>query len=338
MEEKRNDARRVGRILFGMVMLCMTVVPWTAAPAAPVRLGVLMLGEIREDPLKGLKDGMNALGYAEGKAVVYEVRSADGDRSRLPVLARAVVESRPAAAVACGGVEADALKIATDATPLPVVFLAVASAVERGLVASMQHPGGNLTGVDTNDTALTAKRLWLISRMFPDARRVLIPSIPSIRASVDTVAVARDAASGLGLEIKVIEGASADALRRSLTGITRADADVIYVGMAAPVWQMEKAVLLPVSRAHGIPIMGVDRADLGRGAAAVYAGSRYEAGRQAARLLKKVIGGVRPGDLPAETPAQVEFVINRRAVEALGLNLPRRVWELADEVVSIDVE
>lgn len=176
--------------------------------AAPYRVAVLMLGEVRAEPVAGLQDGLEALGYAEKSGVVYEIKNAGGRRDQLPALADEIVKSRPDVAAAAGGVEADALKVASSGSNLPVVFLAVASAVDRGLVASMERSGNNLTGVDTNDTDLTAKRLWFLKKMLPNVQQILIPFIPDITPSVRAVDVAKAEAPALGLTIRVLEGGS----------------------------------------------------------------------------------------------------------------------------------
>lgn len=310
----------------------------TEAMGAPFRVAVLMLGDVRNEPVAGLKDGLKALGYQEGIEVIYEVRDAGGERRRLGELAADIVESRPDVATAAGGVEADALRAATAGSNLPVVFLSVASAVDRGLVASLNRSGNNLTGVDTNDTDLSAKRLWFIRTMFPRAKTVLIPNWPSLTPSAKALEVTQAKASGLGLKILAIEGESMEEVADAAKSLPSGSFDVIYVGMAAPAWQLLQTVFFPISMAHKAPIMGINRDHLVRGAAVAYACSRYETGKQAARLVQKIFNGVSPADIPVETPSRLEFVINRWVVDRLGITLPHRIWRLADDVVDIAVE
>jgi putative ABC transport system substrate-binding protein len=297
-----------------------------------------MVGDVRSDPVAGLKDGLKERGYVEGRDVKYEVRNAGGKRSDLGRLAQEIVSSRPDVAIASGGIEADALKAATTGTTLPVVFLGVASAVDRALVDSLQRPGGNLTGVDTNDTDLTAKRLWFIRKMFPDAKRILIPVIPTIVAAVKTVEVARAEAPALKMEIQTLEGKDKEAIAARARQMKPGDSDVIYIGMAAPVWQIEKQVFFPISMALKVPIMGINRGDIKRGALAAYACSRYDTGKQAARLVEKIFKGAAPSAIPVETPTHLEFVINRWVADRMGISLPRKIWRLADEVVNLPIE
>jgi len=322
--------------------LLAAVVFWFAAAAvaaaAPLRISILTYGSVRADPVAGFREGMRKLGRVEGEAVVYDVRDAGQDRSQLAPLAAEIIAAKPAVAIAAGGIEADALKAASAGTTVPVVFLAVASSVNRGLVASMQHSGNNLTGVDTSDTELTAKRLWFIRKMLPDATTIVIPHIATIGASVQTMAVARSAAPALKLGITAMEGADQNDMVEKSAAFPWDGVDAIYIGMCAPVWQIEKEVFFPISLARKIPIMGVNQGDLSRGAMAAYACSRFDTGKQAARLVDKILKGALPAEIPVETPIRLEFVINRWVVDRLGITLPSKVWRLADRVVDIPVE
>ena len=324
--------------MFWMIIVIAGFFGEKKALGAPYRVGILMLGDVRSQPVAGFKDGMKALGYVNEGDVVYESRNAEGNRDRLAGLAAEIINGRPNVAVAAGGVEADALKEASADSKVPVVFLAVASAVDRGLVASMARSGNNLTGVDTSDTELTAKRLWFIRKMLPEAKQVLVPFIPDITPSVRAVDVAQSEAPNLGFQIRGLQGGSKKEIAELAGELVSGDMDAIYIGMATPVWQIEGTVFWPISLALGVPIMGINREDLNRGAMAAYACSRYDTGMQAARLVQKIFKGISPSDIPVETPSRLEFVVNRWVVDRLGISLPKQIWRLADDVVSIPVE
>ena len=316
--------------VFSLILLNHT------AEAKTYHVGVLLSDDIRLETFLGLKDGMKKLGYTEGKDVIFEVNNANADNAKLPAMAREIVAGKPDVAIAAGGVESDALREASQGTGVPVVFLAVSSSVERGLVKSMTNPGGNMTGIDTNDAQLTAKRLMYLKKMLPKARRILIPNFPTLAPSVTAVEVARKVAPELGFEIEVIEGKTKEEIARA-AAISPDKVDVIYIGMAHPVWQMEKGVFFPISESKKIPIMGITRENLANGSFASYACSRHAAGFQAARLVKKIFDGVPPQNIPVETPEKLELVINKWVVERLGLEIPDKVWKLADEIVNVPV-
>jgi putative tryptophan/tyrosine transport system substrate-binding protein len=302
------------------------------------RIGVLLSGDIRLEPFTGLKDGFEALGYVEGQDVVFEVLNATGDRDKLPELAAAIVASQPDLAIAGGGIEADALKAATEGTDLPVVFLSVSSAIDRGLIESLMSSGNNLTGIETNDTQLTAKRLELITQIMPGAKRIHMLLVPSITPGIASVQVAEEIAPGLGLELIIVSVETEQEIQDAAAAILGSEVDAMLILPQAPVWQAMKEVLYPVSVAQGIPIFGVDRDDLERGAIASYAGSRYANGFQAARLVEKILRGANPADIPVETPEQLELVINRSVVEAIGITIPDEILGLADEMIEIEVK
>ena len=323
-------------VIFGLILL--TLAACQSAPQDQTRqIAILISGDIRLDPVNGLKAGLAELGYIEGEDVQIEIYNADGDRAQLPILAQEIVASKPAIAIAGGGIEADALKATTEGTDIPVVFLAVASAVERGLGESMRSSGNNLTGIDTNDTPLTAKRLELITKMFPETQRVLILNVPSITASADSTQSAQEAAPGLGLELVVIDVETEAEIRAAAESISVGQVDAILILPVAPIWQLMQEVLYPVSIELGIPIFGVNRDDLSRGAVASYAASRYAAGMQAARLVDRIFQGVKPTDLPIESPEKLEFLVNGTVLNSLGLTLPDDAWSLVDEVLEEEI-
>ena len=302
------------------------------------RIGVLLSGDIRLEVFSGLKDGLRELGYVEGEDVIFEVKNAKGDRSLLPELARSISDSQPDVAVAGGGIEADALKSATETSDIPVVFLSVSSAIDRGLIAGLRSSENNFTGVETNDTQLTAKRLELITQLLPDAQRILVLFVPSITPAVKSVEVAEEAAPRLDVELTLLAVETEQDIRTAATSITADTVDAILLVPAAPVREFMKELLYPASLAHQIPIMSYEKTDLARGAVMSYAGSRYANGVQAARMVDRLLHGTDPADIPVETPQKLELLINRLVVDRLGLELPDEAWDLADEVVEIEVE
>lgn len=303
--------------------------------AQQYRVGLLMAGDNRADPVKGFQEGLNEITQPDNIQIVYNIKNASGDRSQLKRLAAEIVASSPDIAIAAGGIEADALNEATHGNKIPVVFLAAASAVERGLVASMTKPGGNITGVDTNDTALTAKRLWYISKMLPEAKKILCLNIPSITPSVESSAIAREAGEKLGMEIQIIDVSSRDDVAEKIAGVSRQNTDLILLLPVAPTDQAVKTTLLPLSLSQKIPIMGYNQGSLNSGAFAAYGSSRFETGKQAARLTVKILRGANPALLPVESPDGLNLTINRLLVNRLGLKLTTRVWKLANSVIEL---
>lgn len=304
-----------------------------SSPSQPVRIAALLSGDIRLETLDGLQDGLQELGYVPDETIVFEVFSAQGDRNELANLAREIVDSEPDLAVAAGGIEADALLVATEGTDLPVVFLSVSSTLDRGLVASIRSSGNNLTGIDTNDTSLTAKRLEWLHAILPQAQHVWILNVPSITPCVKSAAIAAETAPGLGLQTTIVDVETQADIQAAVEGMP-ADVDALLILPGAPIWEALKPTLYPAAMERGIPIFGVNRQDIERGAVASYASSRYRNGMQAARIVDRVLQGTPPSELPIETPDTLELVINRWIVDRLALDLPDSVWDQAQDVVN----
>lgn len=308
-----------------------------SSASQPIRVGVLISGDIRMEPLEGLIDGMTELGYIEGETIVYEIRNANGNRDQLTELAVEIVESQPHIAIAGGGIEADALFSATAETDIPVVFLSVSSAVSRGIVDSLRSSGNNFTGIETNDADLTAKRMELITRMWPDAKDIFILHMPSITPSVESIAVARQFAPSFGVTLTVREVETTEDIQAAVNELSTLQPDAVLLLPVAPINQSIEPIIYPAALAAGIPIMGYGRSGLEEGVVASYAGSRYQNGIQAARLVDKILRGTPPANIPIETPYQFEFVINQSTVDKLGITISDEAWGLADEIVTIEV-
>lgn len=319
------------------ILLVALVAPFPARAAlekSSFHIGVLLFGDNRLDTFAGLQEGLAKHGKEEGITYVYDIRNAKGKRADLAGLAAQIIAAKPDMAIAGGGIEADALKIASAGTKIPVVFLAASSAVDRGLVKSMLKPGGNLTGIDTNDTALTAKRLWYIKKILPGAKRVRIFNVLDIKSSVESVKVAQEATLKLGLELTVVDVADEIELEKAVAETSKENTDVVLI---TPVATLDKEMLrlfVPLQVEKKIPVMGYNRSTLENGAFASYAASRFDCGRQAARQVHTIFHGQSPEETPVETPEKIEFVINRWMVNTLGLKLSNQVWKLADEIVD----
>ena len=306
----------------------------TKSYANSYRIAILMASDNRQERINGFKEELARL--TAGQATVsYETYNAAGDRQLLLPQAEKIVASAPDLAIAAGGLEADALKQATEGKSIPVVFLTVASAVKRGLGTSMSAPGGNLTGIDANYTELTAKRLWYAKKILPEAKKITIFSIPSITPSAESAEIARQTALQLDLELTIIESEDKTEIAARMHDLKRDSTDLVLLLPAAPVDQLVKSELLPVCLAEKIPIMGYSPVDIDRGAFATYGSSLYENGKQAAALALKVLYGENPGDLPIEPPSKLFLTLNRGMVQSLGLALPTRIWELAEKVVDV---
>lgn len=329
--------RRAG-ILIVFIMVFNLLLPGSEASARdPFRVGILMLGDNREAPVRGLQEALEEHGKEEDVSYQYDIKNTKGDRALLDEYARMIIQADPDVAIAAGGVEADALKAATAEKKIPVVFLAVSSSLNRGLVATMQKPGGNLTGIDTNDPELTAKRLWMITKMFPEARKIRLLEIPGFTPSVESVKVAGESAEKLGLELTVVPVQNEEDIKAAAAAMNRANTDIFLMTPVALFDKAQRPILLPVSLQERIPIMGYNHETLKNGAVASYACNRYETGKQAARLVHKIFHGDPVGEIPVENPQKIDFEINRAMLDRLGITLSPRVLKMADTIFDMDI-
>ncbi|BDG61073.1 ABC transporter substrate-binding protein [Caldinitratiruptor microaerophilus] len=282
--------------------------------APPPRVGVLLASPGRRAKVEGLSAGLAALGLQ----VRMDVREVGGDRSRLPVAARELVLAGPDVLVAGGNIEAKALVAVT--RTIPIVVAGTATPRAAGVVADERRPGGNLTGVDNFHAELTPKRLELFQKLLPGLRRVLLLYDPRVEPSREGLRLAQEVAPRLGLELVARPVAGAGDLERALGGISRAAFDGIVV---LPGFVLEEAApaLAAASLASGVPAMGLYPEEAQAGLLASYGVPFEEQGRQAARLVAKVLLGEDPGSIPVETPDRPLFVVNRDVARALGLEL-----------------
>ena len=319
--------------------LLLLSISWTfavPASAGTIHISILKVGDIRNDPINGLKAALVSHAEEEHHSYSYDIKDALGDRTILPRLAAEIIADKPDLAIAAGGIEADALHAASAGTAVPVVFLSVSSAVDRNIVASMVSSGNNLTGIDTGDTQLTAKRLWFIKKLLPKAKKVLCFHVPSIVPSVQSLQIAREAAKELELELTVVEVETEDDIRAAVGKLSRTSTDVILQFPVAVTDRATLPIIFPQATTEMIPIFGYGENSLESGAFASYAGSRFANGQQAARLVHKIINGILPKDIPIETPDKLELIINRAMVDKLGLRLPDRAWRMADKVIDLN--
>nr|WP_319395489.1 ABC transporter substrate-binding protein [uncultured Desulfobacter sp.] len=323
-------------LLAGITFFIVSGHPICARATQQVSIGILMANDTRQNPVDGFTSGMAYYSGNCTEQLSYTILNADNQKHKLPAMARKLIESKPDIAVAAGGIEADALMAATRETDIPVVFLSVSSAIDRGLSSTMTAPDKNITGIETNDTQITAKRMWFIKRLLPEARKIFCFHMPSNVPSVESVKIARKKAKELGLELIVKEVETVYDIRNAAQMIFRENIDVILINPVAVIHGTLKETILPRAMKEKIPIFGYGMACIKKGVFASYAGSRYANGKQAARLAHKIIHGEKPENIPIETPEKYEFVINTWMVKKLDLTLPPTAYKMADKIVEIE--
>jgi putative ABC transport system substrate-binding protein len=293
------------------------------------RIGILeaLPAERNAANLDGLRKGLRDLGYVEGRNLVIEYRSADGRAERFPDLASELVRLKVDLIVTRG---TPATKAAQNATgTIPVVMATVGG--PGAIVASFARPAGNITGVITFSTELSAKRVELLKELVPSLSRVALlhnmgnPAVPPEWEETKT------AARALGLQAELLDVRSQSDLDRALERAQHVDALVIG---ADGLTQMYQQTILDFVARNRLPAVYPAREFVEAGGLIAYAVNYPDLYFRLASFVDKIFKGAQPGELPVEQPTKFELVINSKTAKVLGLEIPPTLLARADEVIE----
>src|SRR5262245_14745977 len=282
--------------------------------------------------LAAFRKALRELGYVEGKSILIEFRSAEGNADRLPVLAAELVRLKVDVIVAEGGT-ASVLAAKNATQTIPIVFPTIGDPVAQGVVTSLARPGGNLTGLSLQTPDTAGKVLELLREIVPKATRVGLlvnPDNPSLRPVLPEVQVA---ANRLGIEIVVVAAKALAEFGGAFTEVARSRAHALVIWNDAMLNEQSSS-LARLATKHKLPTMGWNSALPENGGLASYGANRLEIMRRAATYVDKILKGSKPGDLPVEQPTKFELVINMKTAKALGLTIPKSVLLRADQVIE----
>jgi putative tryptophan/tyrosine transport system substrate-binding protein len=297
------------------------------------RVGILTPAESDQTALfEGFRQGLREHGYTPGRTIVLEFRSARGDYSAMQKLAAEIVNLPVDIILTDGVVAGRAAMNATTRIPIVMATSGV-DPVAQGLVTSLAHPGGNVTGFTLMHSELMAKRLEVLHTAFPDATAVTVLLNPD--AGMETLfraIVAATRAQGV-TTVKRVEASGAEALRR-LRPEALGDAGApVLVLPDATFWNHRKEIVALVSAAR-VPAIYPEREYAEEGGLMSYGANVPDNFRRAAGYVDRILKGARPGDLPIQEPAKLEFIVNLRTARALGITIPPDLVARADEVID----
>jgi putative tryptophan/tyrosine transport system substrate-binding protein len=279
------------------------------------------------------RKGLSEAGYSEGQNVAIEFRWGEGRNENLPALATELVRRQVAIIVTPGSTAATlAAKAAT--TTIPIVFLSAVDPVKTGLVASLNRPGGNVTGVSDIGVQLAAKRLGLLHELLPGAARFALlvnPGNPGVTEPF--VTEVQTAASVIGRQIEVVVASTNSDIDKAFVTLLNKRAEALILSTDA-LFVNRRVQLVTLAARHAVPAMYFRREFAEAGGLMSYGSNLADQFRQVGIYAGRILKGEKPAEMPVQLPTKFEFVVNLQTAKALGLDVPATLLARADEVIE----
>src|SRR6516164_3559317 len=288
----------------------------------------------REPFVAAFRQGLKEIGYVEGRNVAIEYRFAEAHYDRLPLLAADLVQRQVAVIAATGGNNSALVAMQATST-IPIVFTSSDNPVERGLVASINRPGGNVPGVSWFGAELGPKRLELLHELVPNATIVALLVNPNNPESVRQPAELQNAARAIGLQLVVLTAASGGEIDTAFAAMVQNRVGALLVG-SDPFFRNRREQIIALAAQHAIPTIYADaRRELAEaGGLMIYGNSLADAYRRAGIHTGRILQGAKPSELPVDQAITFELIINLRTAKTLGLAVPDKLLVAADEVIE----
>ena len=295
----------------------------------PIRIGVLTDSWGPTPGVVGLRDALIELGYRENQDFAIGVRFTQGNTTALPQAARELVEQGVDILFTVNPAPAKAAQMAT--SRIPIVFYGAGDPIGLGLIKTFAYPGGNITGVTDLDLELDGKRLEIFKEMIPGLTRVLFPYDPSEAFAVAQSKIYRESARRLKITLIEKTVATQKEAQATFDGIRKNEVQGIVVPRSLS-FNIPGLAVEAMSK-KGIPTMFFGPWYVDQGGFASYGPDFYQSGRQAARLVDKIIKGTNPGEIPVEVNNNIEFVVNLKVATPLGIKIVPEVLYRATRVI-----
>jgi len=323
--------RLIGLAVILAVGLTLAPLAAQAQPGKIPRIGYLSLRSGPSSLDEAFQQGLRELGYVEGQNISVEYRWIDWKLDRVSALAAELTRLKVDVIVSTGGT-ATALAVKNAVKTVPVVFTS-GDPVRSGLVASLDRPGENLTGVSLLNTELQSKRLELLKEAVPGVSRVALLSNPASPLAAGVVKELEGTARALRVKLQVLEAREPREIDDAFSAMTRERAGALLV-YSDPLFFAQRKRIVDLARKSRIPASYEWREFAEDGGLMSYGASITDQYRRLATYVDKILKGAKPGDLPVEQPTKFELVINLKAAKALGLTIPPSVLGRADQVIE----
>ena len=282
--------------------------------------------------VEAFKQGMRELGYDEGKTFVLEARYADNKSEKLPELARELVERKVDVIVATtdGPIAAARRETRT----IPIVMTNSTDPVGTGFVASLAHPGGNVTGLSNIASEMSGKRLALLKDALPGLSHVALLWNPDVRGAVLEYKEAEAVARSLRLELQSVEVSGVADLDRAFEAMSSQRAQAFFLLPGNPIAFSKRLEIATFGQKRRLPSMFPTREYVDQGGLMSYGASLPAMYHRAGTYAGKILKGAKPADLPVEQPTKFELVINLKTAKAIGLTVPPSLLQRADQLIQ----
>jgi putative tryptophan/tyrosine transport system substrate-binding protein len=301
-------------------------------PGKMPRIGLLFPATpaVTATMLDAFRRGLRDLGYVEGHSIRFEPRYGEAHAERLPLLAAELVQLKVDLLLAGSTPAVLAAKDAT--TTIPIVMVTTGDPVATGLVASLAHPGGNLTGLAGLGLELSGKQLEVLREAVPGVTDIAVLTNPAYPDHGPAVNALEGAAQAVGVQLRVLEVHDPSELEQAFAVMQRERVGALHV-LVDPLFNSQRERLLALAAVHQLPAMYNIRELVDAGGLMFYGATLPDRYRRAATYVEKILKGAKPADLPVERPTKFELVINLKTAQALGLTIPPTLLFQADEVL-----
>jgi putative tryptophan/tyrosine transport system substrate-binding protein len=280
----------------------------------------------------GFRQGLREAGYNEGQNVAIEYRWAEGHYERLPDLAADLVRRNVAVIVAASTPAALAAKAAT--ATIPIVFEIGVDPVASGLVASLNRPGGNITGIVNLSPAAFAKRIEMMHQILPDAKIIAVLLNPGSPTTSDaTMTAARAAQAPLGIQVQFLQARTTSDIEAAFAKVVELKAGALVID-ADPFFVSKQNETAALAARYGVPTIDIQRGFVTAGGLMSYGGDLVDAYRLTGGYAGRILKGEKPADLPVQQSDKIQMAINLKTAKALGLTIPLPLIGRADEIIE----